>query len=173
MLENIFDSKSVVMSFLVMPDMANFSGHFHGGELLKHLDQVAYACATRYSGKYCVTLSVDKVMFKKPIMVGDMVTFMARVNYTGKTSMEIGIKVVAENLTNKTDTHTNSCYFTMVAIDENGKPTEVPKLALESEDEIRRYKEAQERRNIRLFGCVHHKKDGIPCGAADVDHCKG
>lgn len=171
-MENIFDVKSMYMSVLITPDMANFSGHFHGGDLLKYLDQVAYACATRYSGKYCVTLSVDKVLFKTPIMVGDMVTFMAKVNYTGRTSMEIGIKVVAENLLKKTDTHTNSCYFTMVAIDEDGKPTEVPRLEPQGEVEKRRFKEAQERRNIRLHGCIHQKKDDIPCGAADVNRCK-
>lgn len=171
-MENIFDTKSLVMSVLVTPDMANFSGHFHGGDLLKYLDQVAYACATRYSGKYCVTLSVDKVLFKRPIMVGDLVTFLARVNYTGRTSMEIGIKVISENLTKKTDTHTNSCYFTMVAIDENGRPTEVPPLIPQTEEEKRRFKDAENRRNVRLYGCIHHKKDGIPCGAADIAHCR-
>lgn len=171
MIQNVFDKKSLVMSVLVTPNKANFSGHLHGGDLLKYLDQVAYACATRYAGKYCVTLSVDKVLFKRPIMVGDLVTFLARVNYTGRTSMEIGIKVVSENLTKMTDTHTNSCYFTMVAIDESGKPSEVPKLVLESDEDKRRFRDAEARRNIRLYGCVHHGKDGIPCNATDASKC--
>ena len=85
----------LVMSELMMPNAANFSGNVHGGELLRLLDQVAYSCASRYSGHYCVTLSVDKVLFKEPIHVGELVTFYASVNYTGRTSMEIGIRVEA------------------------------------------------------------------------------
>ena len=88
----------LVMSELMMPNTANFSGNVHGGELLRLLDQVAYSCASRYSGHYCVTLSVDKVLFKEPIHVGELVTFYASVNYTGRTSMEVGIRVEAQNI---------------------------------------------------------------------------
>ena len=84
------------MTVLMTPDMANFSGNVHGGTLLKYLDEVAYACASRYAGRYVVTLSVDQVIFREPIHVGELVTFLASVNYTGNTSMEVGIKVVTE-----------------------------------------------------------------------------
>ena len=86
------------MTVLMTPDMANFSGNVHGGHILKLLDQVAYACASRYAQRYVVTLSVDQVMFRQPIHVGELVTFLASVNYTGTTSMEVGIKVITENI---------------------------------------------------------------------------
>lgn len=86
------------MTVLMSPDMANFSGNVHGGAILKLLDQVAYACASRYASRYVVTLSVDQVMFLQPIHVGELVTFLASVNHTGNSSMEIGIKVVAEDI---------------------------------------------------------------------------
>ena len=104
------------MTVLMTPDMANFIGNVHGGDLLKMLDQVAYACASRYSGNYVVTLSVDQVMFREPIYVGELVTFAASVNYVGRTSMEVGIRVEAEDVRARTVRHTNSCYFTMVDI---------------------------------------------------------
>lgn len=108
-------SHQLSMTILMTPDMANFSGNVHGGTILKYLDQVAYACASRYAGQYVVTLSVDQVVFREPIHVGELVTFLAAVNYTGRTSMEIGIKVVTEDIRKKLVRHTNSCYFTMVA----------------------------------------------------------
>ena len=92
----------LTMSVLMTPDLANFTGNVHGGDLLKMLDQVAYACASRYSGGYVVTLSVDQVIFREPIHVGELVTFLASVNYVGKTSMEVGIRVQAENIQNRT-----------------------------------------------------------------------
>lgn len=127
------DQSELTMSVLMTPDMANFSGNVHGGTILKLLDQVAYACASRYSGSYVVTLSVDKVNFKEPIYVGELVTFLASVNHVGRTSMEVGIRVEAQNIQKRTVRHTNSCYFTMVAVDEHGKPREVPKLNLDTE----------------------------------------
>lgn len=138
------------MTELVTPGMANFSGNMHGGELLKLLDKVAYTCAMRYSGHYAVTLSVDNVLFKEPIHIGEVVTCMATINYTGRTSMEIGIKVISENLKNKTVRHTHTCFFTMVAMDENGKPVAVPKLNIKTEDQRRRWNKAYKRRQARL-----------------------
>jgi acyl-CoA hydrolase len=138
------------MSILMTPDMANFSGNVHGGDLLKLLDQAAYACAARYSGKSVVTLSVDRVIFKNPIHIGTLVTFLASVNYTGRTSMEIGIKVIAEDIKNRTVTHTNSCFFTMVAVDDNGKPTPVEIFTPQSADEKRRWENAKIRRKNLL-----------------------
>jgi acyl-CoA hydrolase len=119
----------LTMTVLMTPDMANFSGNVHGGSLLKLLDQVAYACASRFAQTYVVTLSVDQVIFRSPIHVGELVTFLASVNYTGTTSMEVGVKVMTENIREHTTRHTNTCYLTMVAMDENRRPCAVPSLA--------------------------------------------
>ena len=137
------------MTILMTPDMANFSGNVHGGAILKQLDLVAYACAARYAGSYVVTLSVDQVMFRQPIHVGELVTFYASVNYTGRTSMEIGIKVITENIQKKLVRHTNSCYFTMIAVDEHGVPVQVQPLEPHTDEERNRYKAAQLRRELR------------------------
>ena len=137
------------MTVLMTPDMANFSGNVHGGTILKLLDQVAYACASRYAGTYVVTLSVDQVTFRQPIHVGELVTFLASVNYTGTSSMEIGVKVVAENIRNQVVRHANSCFFTMVAVNDQGKPTSVPPLVPETNDELRRFAAAKLRRELR------------------------
>ncbi len=137
------------MTVLMTPDMANFSGNVHGGTILKLLDQVAYACASRYAGCYVVTLSVDQVTFRQPIHVGELVTFMASVNYTGTSSMEIGIKVIAENIRSQVVRHANSCFFTMVAVDDEGKPTSVPAITPCTPDEVRRFAAARLRRQLR------------------------
>lgn len=151
MSEEIKREKSLTMTMLMTPDKANFSGkNVHGGEILKMLDHVAYACAARYTGMYAVTLSVDMVLFKDPIKIGSLVTFHASVNYTGRTSMEIGIKVISEDIKDHTIKNTNVCYFTMIAVDEHGKPALVPKLEPETEDEKRRYNDAIKRREIRM-----------------------
>lgn len=129
------DRKSLYMTVLMTPDMANFSGNVHGGTLLKLLDQVAYSCASRYAGTYVVTLSVDRVLFRDAIKVGELVSFAASVNHTGRTSMEVGIRVETENIQNGTRRHTNSCYFTMVAVDRDGRPVAVPTLVPASDRE--------------------------------------
>lgn len=145
------------MSILMTPDMANFSGNVHGGTILKYLDQVAYACASRYAGRYVVTLSVDQVVFRQAIHVGELVTFYASVNYTGRTSMEIGIKVVTENIREKTVRHTNSCYFTMVAVDDDGVPALVPTIEPQTEEEQQRFEAAGLRRELRQDMERRHK----------------
>lgn len=150
-------SHQLSMTVLMTPDMANFSGNVHGGHILKLLDQVAYACASRYAGRYVVTLSVDQVVFRQPIHVGELVTFLASVNYTGRTSMEIGIKVVTENIRNQVVRHTNSCYFTMVAVDDDGKPADVPPLAPANAEERERFEAAQQRRDLRQEMEARHK----------------
>ncbi|MBI5333160.1 MAG: acyl-CoA thioesterase [Burkholderiales bacterium] len=142
-------SHQLVMTVLMTPDMANFTGNVHGGTILKLLDQVAYACASRYAGRYVVTLSVDQVMFRQPIHVGELVTFLASVNHTGTSSMEVGIKVVAEDIRNKVVRHANSCFFTMVAVDDDGKPTAVPPLQPATPDEKRRQAAARVRKQLR------------------------
>ena len=146
----------LTMTVLMTPDMANFSGNVHGGTILKFLDSVAYACASRYSGSYVVTLSVDQVMFLEPIHVGELVTFLASVNYTGTSSMEIGIRVVTENIQQRTQRYANSCYFTMVAVDADRKPQAVPPLVPETDNQKRRCLEAEERKRSRQ--ALHVKK---------------
>ncbi|HLH12854.1 MAG TPA: acyl-CoA thioesterase [Methylovirgula sp.] len=141
--------KSLFMTFLMTPDMANFSGHVHGGSILKILDQVAYACAARYCKTYVVTASLDQVIFKEPIKVGELVTFKANVNYVGRTSMEIGVKVVAENLTTKESRHTVSCYFTMVARNADGTPCPVPPLEIVTELDRRLFEAGKMRKEMR------------------------
>jgi acyl-CoA hydrolase len=137
------------MTVLMTPDMANFSGNVHGGTILKLLDQVAYACASRYAGCYVVTLSVDQVTFRQPIHVGELVNFLASVNYTGTSSMEIGIKVIAENIRTQVVRHAQSCFFTMVAVDDNAKPQPVTPLTPQTTEEIRRCNAAKLRRQLR------------------------
>ena len=143
------ESHHLEMTVLMTPDMANFAGKVHGGTLLKLLDQAAYACASRYAGRYVVTLSVDQVLFRQAIHVGELVTFLAAVNHTGRTSMEVGIKVLAEHIPTRKQRHVNSCYFTMVAV-EDGKPVAVPELALVTDVQARRHREAQARKSARL-----------------------
>lgn len=139
----------LTMTVLMTPDMANFSGKVHGGAILKKLDEVAYACASRYSGHYVVTLSVDQVRFKQPIHVGELVTFLASVNHVGRSSMEIGIKVVAEDIQQKMIRHTNSCYLTMVAVDADGRPARVPPLTLATPQQKLRFEKAALRKKLR------------------------
>jgi len=139
----------LTMTVLMTPDTANFSGNVHGGHLLKWLDQVAYACASRYAGRYVVTVSVDQVTFRQPIFVGELVTFLASVNYTGTSSMEIGIKVLAQDIRSQEVRHVNSCFFTMVAVDDARKPATVPPLRPFTPDEKRRFEAAKLRKALR------------------------
>ncbi len=134
---------------LMIPSYANFGGKIHGGIILSLMDKVAYACATKHAGAYCVTVSVDGVNFRQPVEVGDLVSLLASVNYVGRTSLVVGIKVIAENVRSGIVKHTNTSYFTMVAKDDDDSPTEVPPLLLESTDDARRFLEAIKRRELR------------------------
>jgi uncharacterized protein (TIGR00369 family) len=140
----------LTMTVLMTPDTANFAGNVHGGTLLRLLDQVAYACASRYAGRYVVTLSVDQVMFRQPVHVGELVTLLASVNHTGSSSMEVGIKVIAEDIRTQVTRHVNSCFFTMVAVDDERKPVPVPPLRPFSPDERRRHAAAIVRKEMRI-----------------------
>jgi acyl-CoA hydrolase len=142
-------SHQLTMTVLMTPDTANFAGNVHGGTILKLLDQAAYACASRYAGRYVVTLSVDQVMFRQPVHVGELVTFLASVNHTGTSSMEVGIKVIAEDIRTQTVRHVNSCFFTMVAVDDARKPVPVPALQPATPDEHRRHAAAELRKAMR------------------------
>ncbi len=136
---------------LMIPAYANFGGKIHGGILLSLMDKVAYACAAKHAGTYCVTVSVDGVEFLQPVEVGELVSLNASINYVGRTSMVVGIRVIAENIKSGIVHHTNTSYFTMVAKDDSGKPTEVPPLILESKDDIRRFLEAIKRKELKAI----------------------
>ena len=152
----------LTMSLLMTPDMANFAGNVHGGSILKLLDQVAYACASRYAGRYVVTLSVDQVTFREAIHVGELVSFLASVNHTGRTSLEVGIKVLAQNIRTQVSRHVNSCFFTMVAVDDQGRPAVVPTLVPATADERRRHAAAQVRKELRQEFSRRAPRRGAP-----------
>ena len=134
---------------LMIPSYANFGGKIHGGILLSLMDKVAYATASKHAGTYCVTVSVERVDFKEPVEVGDLVSLHASVNYVGNSSMVVGIKVIAENVKEASVKHTNTSYFTMVAKDDSGNLYKVPELVLETKEEVRRFVEAIHRKNIK------------------------
>ena len=136
---------------LMMPQHANLMGNVFGGVILSLVDRVAAVCAIRHSHRQCVTVSVDKVDFREAIHVGELITAYARVNFAGRTSMEVGVKIVAENVLTGEKRHTNSCYVTYVALDDQGRPTAVPPIVADTPDEKRRYERAAKRRAARLM----------------------
>ena len=131
---------------LMLPSHSNFGGKVHGGHILNLMDQIAFACASKHSRKYCVTASVNKVDFLHPIEVGELVTLKASVNYTGRTSMVIGVRVESENITTGKKKHCNSSYFTLVAKDADGRSTPVPGLIIEDEQGVRRFARSIQRK---------------------------
>lgn len=139
--------KSSVITFsqLMLPSHSNFSGKIHGGFILSLLDQIAFACASKYSGKYCVTASVDRVDFLCPVEVGELLTLKASVNYVGRTSIVVGIRVESQNIQTGEVKHCNSSYFTMICKEENGDKSEAPKLILKNTNEVRRFYKALHR----------------------------
>lgn len=139
----------VTLTELMIPAYANFGGKIHGGILLSLMDKVAYAAASKHAGTYCVTVSVDGVNFLQPVEVGELVSLLASVNYVGRTSLLVGIKVIAEDVRSGLVKHTNTCYFTMVAKDDDGRPSQVPGLLLETPDDTRRFLEAIKRREFK------------------------
>ncbi|MFT4850945.1 MAG: acyl-CoA hydrolase [Sediminicola sp.] len=162
------EASQIAMTQLMLPSHSNFSGFIHGGYVLSLMDQVAFACASKHSGYYCVTASVNLVDFLNPIEVGDLLTLKASINYTGRTSMVVGLRVESENIKSGVIKHCNSSYFTMVAKDDSGKSVTVPGLILNSEESIRRFtrslsrqKQAKQRResfNITEFKSEEHIK---------------
>ena len=137
-------------SEIMMPQHANNLGHVFGGVILSMMDRTAAVAAIRHARGNCVTVSVDRVDFREPIHLGDLVIMRASVNFAGRSSMEIGVRVEAENLIDGVRRHTNSCYLTFVAVDRNGRPVAVPELTPETPDEVRRFQAASERRRRRL-----------------------
>jgi len=134
---------------LMIPSYANFGGKIHGGILLSLMDKVAYAAASKHAGTYCVTVTVDKVEFLQPVEVGELVSMHASVNYVGRTSLVVGIRVESQNIKTGKIKHTNSSFFTMVAKGDDDKPTVVPPLLLESKEDVKRFIEAMRMKEIR------------------------
>jgi acyl-CoA hydrolase len=137
------------LSELMIPSYSNFGGKIHGGVILSLMDKVAYVCAAKHADAYCVTASIDTVDFLAPVEVGEIVSLLASVNYVGTSSLIIGIKVISESVKTHVVKHTNTSYFTMVALDDNNKPVQVPGLILQNRDEIRRFYEAARRKEFR------------------------
>lgn len=142
-------ASQTVMTELMIPAYANFGGKIHGGILLSLMDKAAYACAAKHAGGYCVTVSVEGVEFKAPVAVGELVSIHASVNYVGRTSLVIGMRVTSENVETGMVKHTNTSYFTMVAKDKSGEPTPVPALLLENKEDARRFLEAMKRKELK------------------------
>jgi len=134
---------------LMIPAYANFGGKIHGGILLSLMDKVAYATASRHAGTYCVTVSVDKVEFLQPVEVGELVSMHASVNYVGRTSLVVGIRVESQNVKTGMIKHTNSSFFTMVAKGDDDKPARVPVLILENKEDVKRFIEAMRMKEIK------------------------
>ncbi len=152
---NTVEASKITLSELMLPSHSNFSGKIHGGYLLKLMDQIAFDCASKYSGCYCVTASVDTVDFLNPVDVGELVTLKASVNYVGNTSMVVGIRVTSEHIQTGIKKHCNSSYFTMVAKDENGQNVQVPQLILSDLEEVRRFYDAirriKQKKNLKTL----------------------
>lgn len=149
---------SVVISHIVMPTDANLAGNVHGGVIMKHIDNAAGIVAHRHTRTNVVTASIDRLDFHKPAYIGELLSFKAGINYVGRSSMEIGVRVEAESLLSEGARHIASAYLTFVSLDENHKPKQVPELLLETEDEIRRNREAQERMKNRY--CEKQREKG-------------
>jgi len=144
------DYSRTTLTELMIPSYANFGGKIHGGIILSMMDKVAYATASKHAGTYCVTVSVDRVDFRQPVEVGDLVSLKASINYVGNTSLVIGIQAIAENVMQGTVKHTNTSYFTMVAKNEQGDLVQVPELILGDKEDVRRFVEAIHRKKIKM-----------------------
>jgi acyl-CoA hydrolase len=157
---------SVVIAQMMIPQDANPAGNVHGGVIMKRIDEAAGVVASRHARSNVVTVSIDRLDFHNPVYIGDLLFFKASLNMVGRTSMEIGVKVESENLRTGEVRHTASAYLTYVALNENGRPREIPPLIPETEEEVRRNREAKTRREIRLeekrreAGC---QKDPVGC----------
>ena len=147
--KKITDSETILTE-LMIPSYANFGGKVHGGIILSLMDKVAYVTAAKHCSAYAVTVAVEGVEFLHPVEVGDLVSLKARANYVGKTSMIIGMRVEALNPRTGVVTHTNSCYFTMAAKNEEGQLIQVPGLVLENETQVRRFFEGMKLKEFAL-----------------------
>ncbi len=142
-------ASAITITELMIPAYTNFGGKVHGGTILSLIDKVAFAVACKHSENYCVTLSLDTVLFLKSIEVGELVHLKGSVNYVGRTSMIVGVKVMAENIKTGEVRHTNSSYLTMVALNAEGHPTPVPGISLHNRKELDRWISAYMKRGDR------------------------
>lgn len=157
--ERMVSETSLVVSHLVMPADTNPAGNVHGGVIMKHIDNAAGIVAYRHARANVVTASIDRLDFHHPAFVGELLTFKASLNYVGRSSMEIGVRVEAENLLSGDVRHVASAYLTFVSLDEKYKPKEVPLLTLQTDEECRRNKEAMARSKMRK---LEKQKEKIP-----------
>ncbi len=162
------ENSQTTLTELMIPSYSNFGGKIHGGIILSLMDKVAYVCAAKHSDGYCITASIDVVDFLAPVEVGELVSLMASVNYVGKTSMIIGIRVISENVRTHLIKHTNTSYFTMVAIGDDNKPKQVPGLILKSQDDIRRFSQAKNRKELKN---AYKKEEASIKEEYDNAHC--
>jgi uncharacterized protein (TIGR00369 family) len=144
------DESSIIMSHVMLPQDTNPAGNVHGGVVMKHIDNAAVAVAIRHTRNNAVTASIDRLDFHKPVFLGNILTLRASINLVGKTSMEVGVRAESEDPYSGKVSHTASAYLTIVTLDENGRPKEIPPLILETGDEIRRNNAARARRKARL-----------------------
>lgn len=142
----------VTLHQLMLPEHANAYGNVHGGLIMKMVDEAGGIAAMRHAGRPCVTVAIDSMTFHSPVHVGELLCVEATVDWVGRSSLELRVHVHAENPVTGQITHTNSAYLVFVAIDEAGKPCEVPPLELETEEERRFFAEAEDRRKHRLEG---------------------
>ena len=166
------EESQITLTQLMLPSHSNFSGKIHGGFILNLMDQIAFACASKHSGHYCVTASVNKVDFLNPIEVGELITLKASVNFTGRTSMVIGVRVESENIHTGNKKHCNSSYFTMVAKDEQGNNVAVPGIVLKTKNSVRRFarsitRQEQDKNRVSAFKSSEFKME------AYLDSLKG
>ena len=149
---------AIITSKIMMPEDANPAGNVHGGIIMKHVDETAGIVAFRHSRNNSVTASIDSLVFHYPVFIGELLTLKASINMTANSSMEIGVRIEAENLLTGEVKHTASAYLTFVALDRAGRPTQIPSLILETEDEKKRNSQAQTRRKNRLAARGQEKK---------------
>jgi len=160
------DNSSVIMRHMVSQHDANLAGIMHGGMVMKHIDDAAGVVAIKHTGSNVVTASIDRLDFHNPVFIGNLLTVKACINMVGKTSMEIGVRVEAEDIISQSVRHTASAYLTFVALDENNRPAPVPPIEMGTDDEKRRHREAMDRRQVRLAEKTKEKRcreQGNPC----------
>lgn len=149
------EDSQVTLHHLLLPQHANPLGTIHGGVIMKLVDEAASLCAMRHAQRPAVTVAIDSMTFHSPVRVGEVVTLRANLNWVGRTAMEVGVQVVAENPMTGGRTHTNSAYLVFVALGDDGRPVQVPSLILETDQERRCWTEAEARQQRRLQRLVH------------------
>ncbi|RYY18306.1 MAG: acyl-CoA thioesterase [Chitinophagaceae bacterium] len=152
------EESQTILTELMIPAYANFGGKIHGGIIMSLMDKVAYVCAAKHAGNYCVTASVDDINFLAPVGVGELVSLYASINHVGKTSMVVGIRVTSQNVKTGDVKHTNTSYFTMIAMDEHNQPSLVPGLTLKTLEQVRRFYQAQNRKELNKLYATEAKR---------------